>query len=163
MNEHAQGNQTPSGQRHPDGAAPPVETLDLARSLLSAHHAEESAKRYRQRADAARFQDKARALALAHVQTDGPGFRQLEHERRQLIERRLKLDERVRDPGGSPVRNMQPLSRSGLTIAVPPYDFDWVSGNNPGFEHADCNTGNYDMRLQSIGSGAHSAAAGVGF
>ncbi|QNA99149.1 hypothetical protein [Massilia sp. Se16.2.3] len=63
MNEAVDESHIRSRQRCPDGQSPPLETPDLARGLLSAHHAEVVAKRQRQRLEVARYQDGARELA----------------------------------------------------------------------------------------------------
>lgn len=162
MNELVQEHRTPSGQPYPDGMTPPVETLDLAKNLLSAHHAASSAKRQRQHADTARIQEKARALALGHIQTDGAGFRQLEQERRQWLERHSRTNGRARKAHAVSLQDVQPLLQARLTLAGAPYDFDWVSGVIPGAEHADRRTGDYGIRVGSLG-GENTAAAGVGF
>jgi hypothetical protein len=164
MNDVVHDDRSASGRMYPEGATPPVETLDLARSLLSAHYAEFSAKRYRQRMELARLQDGARRLALAHVQIDSAEFRQLAEAQRALAKRRLKEPMQgpvhIRDRSGGVAQDVLPLNQAGLTFAVPPYDFDWVSGRQQGIEHADRT---YDLRVQSIGDGQHDVAAGVGF
>jgi hypothetical protein len=163
MNDVVHDDRSASPRMYPEGMAPPVESLDLAKRLLSAHHAEFSAKRYRQHVELARLQDQARKLTLAHVQTEGAEFRQLVEAQRTLAERRIKETVRIRDQGNDLAWDVQTFAQAGLTFAVPPYDFDWVAGSNPGFEHADRRTGGYDMRQQSIGNGQQNSAAGVGF
>jgi hypothetical protein len=52
---------------------------------------------------------------------------------------------------------------SGLALAAPPYDFEWVSGIGAGIEDANRDAGYYNLREQSFGNGWRTVAAGVGF
>lgn len=47
MNKVEDIDRSPASERFPAGLTPPVETLDLAKSLLAAHHAEHCARRSR--------------------------------------------------------------------------------------------------------------------
>lgn len=168
-----------SGRPHLDGSGPPVESLELAKSLLSAHHAAQVAKRTRQRLEMARIQETSRRLALAHTHAQADELRQLEQERRRVIEQRLKAggrgnghangqgnghgNGRSRPNRHTTAQDVHMNARAGVTLAVPPYDFEWVSDSGQGIEHADHTTGNYDLRVQSIGDGENDVAAGVGF
>lgn len=157
MNDIAHDVHTASGQRYPDDHAPPIETLSLAKGLLSAYHAEHSAKQYQRYLEDARLQEQARRLALAHVRTDSVEFRQLQHERRRLIEERIQRSKRNHEC------HADTQAKASLIIETPPYDFDWVSGSGQGIEHANRTAGTYDLAVQSIGDGSRNIAAGIGF
>jgi len=164
MNEVAKESRILSNQGCPDGQSPPAETLGLAKSLLSAHHAEWAAKRYRQQIEMARVQERSRSLLLSRVRAEPAERSQLDEEWRSVIAQRIEGLERVRQPGGGPVLpDVETFPRAGITLAVPPYDFDWVSGNRRAVEHADRMTGKYALRVQSLGNGQRTAAAGIGF
>jgi hypothetical protein len=157
MNDIAHDIQTAAGQRHPEGHTPPLETLGLAKSLLAAHHAAESARRYQRYLDDARLQEQARRLALAHVRADSPEFQHLQKERRRALEERIARSKCNHE------RHAGAPARTSLTIETRPYDFDWVSGSGQGIEHANRSAGTYDLAVQSIGSGNRNIAAGIGF
>jgi hypothetical protein len=163
MNEVAQQSGNSPGRLYPANLTPPVETLALAKSLLSAQHAEDSAKRHAQRAALARIEDRARHLALRHLQPDSAELKHLQHEYRELLEQRLKHHERGHRHHDTETAMDIVYGGSGLALAAPPYDFDWVSGLGPGFEQANRASGDYRLAVQSFGSGWRTVAAGVGF
>lgn len=162
MDEVAQLSENSPGKLYPANLTPPVETLALAKSLLSAQHAEESAKRQRERAALARLEDRARHLALRHLRPDSAELKQLQHEYRELIEHRHRHGGRDHGHENGAAAFDIVYGGSGLALAAAPYDFDWVSGG-PGVEGANRNTGSYNLRVQNFGSGWRSVAAGVGF
>jgi hypothetical protein len=163
MNEAVQAGRISQGKLYPAELTPPIETLALAKSLLSAQHAEDSAKRHRQRAALARIEDQARHLALRHLRPDSAELKHLQHEYRELLEQRLKRGERGRGHQDDATAFDIVYGGSGLALAAPPYDFDWVSGLGSGIEDANRNAGDYNLRVQSFGSGWRTVAAGVGF
>jgi hypothetical protein len=162
MNDVPQQSGNSPGKLYPANLTPPVETLALAKSLLSAQHAEESAKRQRERATLARLEDRARHLALPHLRPGSPELKQLQDEYRALIEQRHRHGQRDRGHENGATAFDIVYGGSGLALAAPPYDFDWVAGG-PGLEEANRNAGNYHLREQNFGSGWRSVAAGVGF
>lgn len=163
MNDAQQNHQDSPAKLYPANLTPPIETLALAKSLLSAQHAEESAKRHHQRLALARIEDRARHLALAHLQPDSAELKHLQHERRELLKQRCRRSKHGngRQEGDTAFNIV--YGGSGQALAAAPYDFDWVSGAARGFEEANRSAGYYDLAVQNFGTGWRTVAAGVGF